>query len=119
MVVTELVHQRLEKLAHKLCERRNQSVPVEHGKAYCEMIESGVVFTKEFFLLDSSKPNYSSQVAKIEFEPNDQCWHLYIARRDQSGFQKVWSAHPSLAQESEFDPLLEVVEHDKEDFIWY
>lgn len=119
MLVCDVDRQRLEKLAHRLCIHRNQGLPIEHGKASFQVIESGVVFSKAFFKLDSVGEDYSIQVAKLEFDPESKLWKLYVNEREDESLVKLWQPHPLLAFDKDISKLISVVESDHENCIWF
>jgi len=119
MLVCDIDRQRLEKLAAKLCEQRNKGLPIEHGKASYQIIDSGVVFSKAFFKLDSNKADYSTPVAKVELDPLAKSWNLYIYKREEVSLRKIWQSHPVLSHHRDFAKLIAAIEDDSEDCIWY
>ncbi|PKF77674.1 hypothetical protein CW749_21575 [Vibrio sp. vnigr-6D03] len=119
MLVCDIDRQRLDKLASKLCEHRNQGLPIEHGKAHFEVLESGVLFTKSFFKLDSGHPDYSKDVAKVEFDPDEHTWQLFVNKRQKESLSKVWHPHPVVPHSRDLSQVFSVIESDQENCIWY
>ncbi len=119
MLVCDIDRQRLENMASKLCEHRNQGLAIEHGTAHFELMESGVLFTKFFFKLDSGHPDYSKDVAKLEFDPDENIWQLFVNNRQKQSLSKVWHPHPEMPRSRDLFKVFSVIESDQENCIWY
>ncbi|MDG3085583.1 DUF3024 domain-containing protein [Vibrio hannami] len=119
MKLSEIELFRLEKVVQKFCQRRNQNVPAEMGKAQYELVEDGVYFSKQCFLLDSSHINAVCPVAKLIFNPEALTWKIEVAEYDESNLENVdWYGYPYKEATESLEEQLDELLHDPHNLFW-
>ncbi len=81
---------RLHRDAVKMCSRRNTNLCFEQGKSLCERCDDGVVFYFSHFKLDSMHSDFSSPVAKIVLDSEQQGWRCFFVNH---GFESLLEYH--------------------------
>ncbi|SDH90205.1 Protein of unknown function [Vibrio xiamenensis] len=111
MELVNLWQKQLEQRARLTCQQRNQGVCVEHGKASFEVIENGVTFIKQHYLLDSNHCSYSSPVAKVTWSNDHQKWQFDIAEPN-------WHPYPNLDISADLLTIMNEIAKDPHALIW-
>ncbi|GAL33627.1 hypothetical protein JCM19240_2323 [Vibrio maritimus] len=115
MTLIQMSQCRLERCAEIVCSNRNRSMPVELGKSLFEMLEHGVLFSKAHYLLDSKSSSYTSAVAKVELDANDNQWLVYVPD-EQDG--EAWIPYPFLGKSSDLTAVMREIEKDPKAYFW-
>ncbi len=118
-MLCELERHRICHYAEQLCHRRNQSLPVEQGKAFYVVSASSsnrfmLIFSQAVFSVDSRYEDHQVEVAKLQYDDVGQQWHLLVASDDK----QAWQAHPYCPVHIDVQHLLTIVEHDPQQCIW-
>lgn len=113
MSVVNLLQRQIERRAELLCHSRNKSLPVDLGKSFFEPLENGVQFIKNCYKIDSSHLEYSTLVAKIEWDEQLGMWALFVPDEEDE-----WLPYPYLQRSSDLTALMREVEKDPKSYIW-
>lgn len=114
MTLIKMSQCRLERMAQEVCNNRNQNVAVEQGKSFFESTPDCVVFFKASYLLDSTNPDYTVPVAKVELASQQQ-WRLYIYQEKNPS---QWAAYLPLAVSQDLERVMKLVEEDPYNDFW-
>ncbi|GAL17398.1 hypothetical protein JCM19235_5947 [Vibrio maritimus] len=79
------------------------------------MLEQGVVFSKAHYLLDSTSSSYTSAVAKVELDPNDQNWLVFVPDEEDG---ETWIPYPFLGKSSDLTAVMREIEKDPKAYFW-
>ncbi|PMH43295.1 hypothetical protein BCU68_04585 [Vibrio sp. 10N.286.49.B3] len=113
MMITNIRHNRLMKLADDLCINRNQNHPVELGKSLFEPYPEGVEFLKAHYLLDSVHSEYTKPIARLVHDIVDETWLLWFVDEKEE-----WVVYPYLNQPASLEVLLTEIKYDPQGLIW-
>ncbi|WP_295891632.1 DUF3024 domain-containing protein [uncultured Vibrio sp.] len=114
MSLVNLLQKQVESRAQAVCQNRNRSLPVELGKSGYEPMINGVQFIKQHYLLDSSHCDYSSNVARIQWNEGVEHWELTIPSEEGD----AWIPYPFLFKSTDLTALIREVEKDPKSYIW-
>ncbi|WP_428773508.1 DUF3024 domain-containing protein [Vibrio sp.] len=117
MSLISLLQKQVESRAGSVCETRNQSLPVELGKAIYEVRDKGVVFFQQHYLLDSSHCDYTSYVAKVEWDEVEKCWQLSIPDLEHQQ-ENAWLPYPYLPQSNDLTAIMREISKDPKQLFW-
>ncbi|WP_038173205.1 MULTISPECIES: DUF3024 domain-containing protein [Vibrio] len=115
MGLVSLLQRQVESRAQLICKQRNQSTPAELGKACYEVLNNGVVFIKQHFLLDSSHCDYTNPVAKVEWNGELNQWQLFMPHETEL---EAWMPYPYLAQSSDLTAITREIAKDPKAMFW-
>ncbi len=119
MAVVNLLQRQIERRAELLCHSRNRSLPVDLGKSSFESIENGVQFIQQHYNVDSVRSEYSSIVARIVWDNQENHWALYIPSREESEVEdELWVPYPFLSKSGDLTALMREVEKDPKSYFW-
>lgn len=119
MYISEIEQFRLEKAARTMCLRRNQNIAAEMGKVQYEMYSHGVLFSRLSFLLDSAHTNAERLIAKLEYDPNNNQWQIFLADREEDGSDvTLWQSYIHTQPHRDFLTMLHELETDPHNIIW-
>jgi hypothetical protein len=113
MSVVNLLQRQIERRAELLCHSRNKGIPVGLGKSCFEPLSNGVQFMKSHYKLDSNHLEYSSLVAKIEWDETELQWALYVPS-DENG----WLPYPYLQRSGDLTAVIREIEKDPKSYFW-
>ncbi|MGD8109990.1 DUF3024 domain-containing protein [Vibrio sp. TRT 21S02] len=113
MSLVSLLQKQVESRAQLVCQTRNRSLPVELGKSSYEIIEEGVVFIKQHYLLDSSHCDYMSPVAKVVWDQHSNLWQLYVTDDGEK-----WRPYPYLSQSNDLTAIMREIDKDPKALFW-
>jgi hypothetical protein len=113
MTVVNLLQRQIEHRAELLCQNRNKGLPVGIGKSCYEPIVDGVTFIKHHYKLDSSHYDYSTPVAKIQWDHRTEQWELYVPDG-----KNTWIPYPFLRKSVDLTALTREVEKDPKSLFW-
>ncbi|MEH0664562.1 DUF3024 domain-containing protein [Vibrio scophthalmi] len=117
MGLVSLLQKQAQRRAEMICKHRNQSLPAEFGKASYEMAGQGVVFIKQFFLLDSNHCEYMSPVAKVDWNDDLGAWQLFMLSPEESD-QESWTPYPYLPPSLDLTAIMREVDKDPKAVFW-
>ncbi|GAA5644964.1 MULTISPECIES: DUF3024 domain-containing protein [Vibrio] len=115
MSLVNLLQRQVETRAQVVCQNRNQSLPVELGKASFEVLDNGVVFVKQHYLLDSSHCDYFNPVARVLWDEEQQRWNLSVIQEEGCD---DWVPYPYLAFSNDLTALMREIEKDPKSLFW-
>ena len=115
MRLVSILQKQVESRAQVICSQRNTNVPAELGKASYEVTESGVVFIKQHFLLDSAHCDYMLPVAKVTWSQDQHVWLLLIPEKTT---EPLWIPYPYLAQSSDLTAIMREIGKDPKSVFW-
>ncbi len=119
MAVINLLQRQIERRAELLCHSRNRSLPVDMGKSSFEPIENGVQFIQHHYKLDSVHSEYSTVVARIVRDDEENNWALYIPSREElEGESNLWVPYPFLSKSGDLTALMREIEKDPKSYFW-
>jgi hypothetical protein len=115
MGLVSLLQKQVESRAQIICQQRNQSTPAELGKASYESLPNGVIFSKQHFLLDSSHCDYTTHVAKVQWNEELSQWQLFKPSETDT---EIWLPYPFLASSSDLTAIMREVAKDPKAMFW-
>ncbi len=116
MSLVSLLQKQVESRALIVCQNRNRSLPVELGKSCFESFDCGVEFIKQHYLLDSTHMDYTSSVARVEWNPTQACWHLMIPK--DSNQPTTWLPYPYLIKSQDLTAIMREIDKDPKSLFW-
>ena len=117
MSVVQMEIGRLLAGAERVCHARNTSLPVALGKSLFEPCINGVIFSKAYYLLDSSHCDYTDEVVKVVFDDVNHMWLLFMPMREGQAGPK-WGPYPFLPKSQDIEIILQEIEKDPHAYFW-
>ncbi|KII76148.1 DUF3024 domain-containing protein [Vibrio renipiscarius] len=116
MSLVSLLQKQVETRAETICHHRNQNMPTAlGGKADFESIVNGVIFFNQHYLLDSSHCDYTSAIAKVCWDDEQQAWLLFMIDEQ---YDDDWQPYPYLSQSQDLTAIMREIDKDPKNLFW-